>query len=1590
MPLDLEELSDLDLEPIEEESETPRLAQKQELPDTKPAVTIEQTTFRPRTASLEDTRPAFDFDEPLVAPEAVRAAMELGQGGISRAIPLLPEGMRETAQGFKEGIEEQVIGLTTPKSVAMTPIFAIPYVGQGLALGMGAKAIGAGAGTATGAIESGNRRELGTGLSEVTGGAAMVAAPLLHGRAKVIDIPPEVRATLPKASAAVEQTTKGAESAKTIRSDTGQVREEGRQAEVVQDKGGENLQQPAPEQPKPVGARGGEEAQVLLKQELAAPDAQAALTKPVEQLRVELESKNAEADALPKPAADAPIADKMAYLTAKNKLKGEASFLREALELKKQERVKPSQNVITKEAQPERVVVQPPEDVGGGEMTPGYVTIQSKGNAQSGPPEAWKSAGHDLPEFSKLPKGTYGIKEARELAQKAQAPELAAEGVGGVPEKLPAAEAATKTEPVSSELVVESAPERTAIAPETIKAAAARSEDGTIYTGKWHPAAYEELMRAKGLTKDQVIGQIQSGQLADGFITSKGRFVSREEAAVIAKERNQFRPDKEGDIAFAGGLKGMEAGPGVVAPKPELAETQGAIATSGAPMMPATPAGVPAKPVKPISEVIRDLAKGLDMPIRFGRLTTSKYAGYFKKNPNLIGAKFANDMPIVAHETGHKLDSIYPFTKDPALRAELDALGDPAIAGSRSSWTPSKSGVYKRGEGFAEFVRHWLTDPAEAKRLAPDTFTKYEQMLDASEDLGNVMRQAQSDIQLWRNAPQEARLDSFISRSDPNGARYRLPNLMRDVVDDLHFLRMAVDDAKVSGPLPPSQNPYQLARALRGSYGMADSFVRNGVADFKTREVTPGTGLQDALKPVSGRIDEFRRWIVAKRAQELAANGKETGLNPNDVDFVAQKYDTDPAFQEAFTKVKTWNDALLKYAGDSGLIAPESLKAMRDMNQDYVPFHRVFEVGAGESAAQSGGAGRGLNVGKPGSLKRLSGSQRDIVDPLETMVKNAYTLITAAEKNAINTAVADLAPKTDMGRWVEKVAAPKEMVKVELERIKKQLEDAGADLTGVPDDLVMGFFKPSGRAPFGENIIKVNRAGKQEFYRLDKDLFDTFHALDMESSSRLLKLLSAPAQLLRAGVTLTPDFALSNAMRDTVSAAVVSKYGTYPFVNTVKGMAALLNNPKLVSEWAASGGKQSVEANYFDRAKVQKFLSERITKDLTPAERATILAKSPLTALRMFTGTLEEATRIGEYQNALKKLTDEGMPIGDARRQAAFEARDLQDFAKGGAQTKIVRSLAAFWNAGLQGNVRLAQAFRQRPFQTTLKGLAFITLPKLLEQAVNWNDEDYWDRPQWERDLFFMIPRGKDANGHTRFLRIPTPFEVGVIFGTVPGRILQTVREKDPKALESLPRVMLQQTIPNPTPQSVLTLLEVNAGKGGYSFFRGRPIVPEAMKNAPPEMQFTSQNSLTAKKVGKLLNLSPAKVDYAIGGLTGGVGRQLTHQVSDRAISAMTGDERTAQSTMPGARFVATPAGTQSDAVEKFYQALEEAVADRERVKAGEASRGQARFARRLEAVADKLSELRKKAKLEKDEKQRQSINLEISARARDALKQIK
>jgi hypothetical protein len=1032
----------------------------------------------------------------------------------------------------------------------------------------------------------------------------------------------------------------------------------------------------------------------------------------------------------------------------------------------------------------------------------------------------------------------------------------------------------------------------------------------------------EEIVELQAIVDSPWDGQAELDRISDRLSQIESELYASGEAE--AKRLGRQDPPPDTDALQGDGLAGAAAGPGMT------------------PLL-----NVPsALPPKSQREIIADLSKILKTPIRFGRLRSTKFAGYFAKVSNLIASRKANDTLTISHEVGHKLDEMLSLSQTPAIDAELQTLGDPATPNSRSTWTASQNLDYKRGEGVAEFVRYWLTEPSTAQRLAPSTFVVFEQHLDANKDLGDKLRQSQHDIYVWRTAEPQARLRSHISiGGNPNKTRYTLDQATRDLVDDLHILKLVSADAEknLGRPLAPTKDPYVLSRLMRGAYGMASTFIRSGTVDFKTKEVTLGKSLEDALKPVGGRLNDFRDWIVSKRARELNDQGRETGLLDADIDYVVNKFDADPDFNTAFDAIKDWSKSILHYVRDAGGMSDESLRAIEQMNQDYVPFHRLFEVGAGENPSEAGEGGRGLNLGTPSSMKRLQGSTRDIVDPIETLIKNAYTLVTFAEKSAIHNSLADLADMPNMGKWVEKVSGPKQMVRVGADKIRDQLETLGADMSAVPMGEVVSFFTDTHRAPVGENTIRTVHKGQETYLRLNRDLFDTFHALDMEDAGTIMRILSAPAQLLRAGVTLEPVFStLWNPFRDAFSSAVYGQRGLKPFEALITGLIAHATDKKMIAEWKAAGGAFAVETHYYDRNKLQKYITERITKDMNAWEKSWLALKSPFTILRLIPGTMEEATRIGEYKKAFNQLVRSGMPEGDARKLAAFEARDRQDFAKGGAKTKALRMMAAFWNAGLQETAKFTESHKNRPVRTVLQGLAFITIPKLLEQFINWDDDDYWELPQWRRDLFFNIPFGKDESGHTRFVPLPIPFLAGITYGTSVGRMLQAYRENNPEAIKTYPRELVRAVVPNPTPQFALSLFETFAGPQGWSFFKDQPIVPNKLADLPTEMQYTEQSSELAKQMGKHVGISPMKVDHLIGSMTGGTGRILTGQKS------------------PLGRLSTPPLNVSNQSTEDFYKIRATLRSEFEGAK--EAGPGHAHpFLSAFDSDAKEMAELRRK-----------------------------
>ena len=713
------------------------------------------------------------------------------------------------------------------------------------------------------------------------------------------------------------------------------------------------------------------------------------------------------------------------------------------------------------------------------------------------------------------------------------------------------------------------------------------------------------------------------------------------------------------------------------------------------------------------------------------------------------------------------------------------------------------------------------------------------------------------------------------------------------------------------------ENAYALARLLAGWLGKANHFIDLGTFNPTTDTLT-GKSLKSILTPVEDKQDDLKVYLVAKRALEKGKQGIETGIDSAEATAAISQVET-PVIKQAAEELYAYQDSVLRYLVERGLINEDQFSQIKAMNNDYVPFYRVME---GDENRQGGSGKTMADLWNP--VKRMKGSTRDIMDPLESILKNTYTFINLAERNRPGQALADQADASEgSAPWVEKVPPKMQPTAVPLESIKKTLKEAGVDIEAMNPkalETVATIFTPVLKGSPQENIVSVFRDGKRELYQIDKTLYRAMQALDAESANMVVTILSKPARILRAGATsLSPDFLSRNPFRDAFTAYMQSRNKFMPGVDTFRGLFEVVKGrgdpDSLYAEWLRAGGDQAALVS-MDRTTLQQSLNDLLASPMQMAVR------HPVEALRIFSEYGELATRLGEYRLARKG--------GKSTSESAFDARDSTlDFARVGAATRSLNMIVAFWNASVQGTDRFVQVHRENPKQTIIRGTVGMTLPTIILYGLNHDDDDWNELPRWQRDFFWMIPtKGTPMYEHTRFIPVPKPFLWGMLYATAPERIMDWIKTKDASAFDNLAKSVKESALPNFVPTGLVSTIEWWANK---SMFTGRPVVPQHLENLPAKHQALPWTSEFSKRMAKMFNevgmeVSPIKLDQAIFGVTAGAGRAVL-KATDPILRDADAPEKPegSMADIPGLRAFAVrfPTGS-AESLQKFYTTLED------------------------------------------------------------------
>lgn len=700
-----------------------------------------------------------------------------------------------------------------------------------------------------------------------------------------------------------------------------------------------------------------------------------------------------------------------------------------------------------------------------------------------------------------------------------------------------------------------------------------------------------------------------------------------------------------------------------------------------------------------------------------------------------------------------------------------------------------------------------------------------------------------------------------VTRAKEEATPDKLYTAFVDKLDPINQATKILTETK--GELVAENNPYILARQAVDAKAKAKHFFEKGTLDYNTKEIR-GESLRNTLQNVES-LEVLEAYMVSKRAIEKEAQGFKSGFDMDAARKVVEQ--NKGKYEAAAQKVTKFSNDVLDYATDAGVLSKEQNARFREANKDYVPFKRIMEDG------EAGGKGN-----KPGSLKNFKGSDKGIQSPISSILENTIQLIQMAENNRPAKALVDLAAKTEGQKLISKVPERMQPIKISKEELAAELKRQGiiegSEQAKAVEDMMV--FRKA-QTDLTPTQFQVMENGKRVVYETTPEVAETLQKLggDVTSANVAFRLMNAVTQFKKLTITFVPDFIVKNMMRDWVTGSTFTKGtgGIAPW-EALTAMKDIWTKNDHYYEWLKSGGANGafLEMN-------QRYMEKdiyKLQKETNFLNSAANIVMKPIDAMRVAAELSEQSLRVAEFKKVRAK--------GGSLVEAGQASREITvDFQRVGARIASLNAITAFMNVSIQGLDRTARAFKENPTGTTLKAMAYITAPSVLLWWANKDDQRMKEIPQWQKDHFWIIPTDKwvqvtpeEADGLPDYMvktegdkvmvnkgtiyRIPKPQELGLVFGSLPERVLEKYFGENPQAMKEFDKSVVGLIMPNLVPDAAAPMVEQFFNR---NFFTGRDIIPHHLQQIQREYQFTEYTSETAKFMGKMVATLDKDTDFA-------------------------------------------------------------------------------------------------------------------------------
>ena len=777
-------------------------------------------------------------------------------------------------------------------------------------------------------------------------------------------------------------------------------------------------------------------------------------------------------------------------------------------------------------------------------------------------------------------------------------------------------------------------------------------------------------------------------------------------------------------------------------------------------------------------------------------------------------------------------------------------------------------------------------------------------------------------------APERSKLDDLIYK-------------MQDKQVDTRRVVAAVQQAGIQ--LQNANNPYLQEELYHGRAAKAtQDFLNDELKPTLKALLDRGLTIAEVEEYLHNRHAEEANRHIAKINPDLADGG--SGIKTSEAKAylaglsASKRGDLEAVGRQIDAIIARTRDMLVDY----GLESQQTVDSWASSYAHYVPLNR-------EDMDGGTGLGQGYSV-KGSSSKQRTGSTRKVVDILANIALQREKAIVRGEKNRVANALyglAKTAPNPDF--WVADAIPTMKVVNESTGLVETRIDP----LYKTRPNVVMARM-PDGNGGVVDRAVTFNEQNERAVR-----MAEALKNLDMDQLGFVMgNFAKVTRYLASVNTQYNPIFGVVNLFRDVQGALLnlsttqiageqreVFKHLLPALRGVYLDSRAARKGEKTTSSWAQLWDEfQTVggQTGYRDLFRTSKDRAEALQSELKQVGENKLKAggRAVFDWLSDYNQAMENGIRLAAYKVAKDK--------GIEPETAASIAKNLTvNFNRKGQVATQAGALYAFFNASAQGTARLLETMSGPAGKKIIAGGILLGVMQAL--MMDWADFEEGEPPDFIRERNLIIPiGGKD------YLSIPMPLGLHVIPTT--GRVVTEFAlsgfKDGGKRMAGLFMTYMEAFNPIGTSGSVAQTLAPSIADPVVALsenkdFTGKPIYREdfnSLRPTPGHARAKDTATWWSQTISKTLNLmsggtdytpglfspTPDQIDYLIGQVTGGVGREVG-KLEQTVSSVFSGEDLPSYKVPLFGRFYGETDGAANEAG-RFYDNLKKLAIHRQEI----------------------------------------------------------